>query len=240
VFKDRPLSPHKSVAFKKAKTDLSHQMETRKTSKAKADADKRLIERLYQIQLAEDLAQEREAYLKEKQNSKQKLKQTYEYQMRTRLSELPASYGDVEVFGKNDVTVEKRQKIRQRNKLYASDQFLTFNRNKSARDKLYKEKVRQDTEMLRRTKTDLDMDTNKRNHYKKTMRKSMESNWLRSNDEKYEREIEAKIGIPERITVQEQLDQYRKCTQCTRRPQNQGQSNIWRETYYTPGARLIV
>lgn len=52
------------------------------------------------------------------------------------------------------MNAEKRQKIRQRNKLYASDQFLTFNRNKSARDKVYKEKVRQETEMLRRTKTE--------------------------------------------------------------------------------------
>ena len=54
VLKDRPLTPHKSVAFKKVKTDLSQQMEIRKTSKAKSDADKRLIERLYQIQLAEE------------------------------------------------------------------------------------------------------------------------------------------------------------------------------------------
>ena len=55
----------------------------------------------------------------------------------------------------------------------------------------------------------LDMDTNKRANYKKTTRKSLEANWLRAADEKYEREIEAKIGIPERITVQEQLDHYR-------------------------------
>ena len=52
--KDRPLTPHKSVGFKKVKTDLTQQMEVRKTSKAKADADRRLIERLYQIQLAEE------------------------------------------------------------------------------------------------------------------------------------------------------------------------------------------
>ena len=60
----------------------------------------------------------------------------------------------VQVFGKNDITAEKREKIRQRNKMYASDQFLTFNRHKSARDKIYKEKIRQETEMLRRTKTE--------------------------------------------------------------------------------------
>ena len=64
------------------------------------------------------------------------------------------SWLEIQVFGKNDITAEKRQKIRQRNKLYASEQFLTFNRNKSAKDQAYKEKVRQETEMLRRTKTE--------------------------------------------------------------------------------------
>ena len=55
------------------------------------------------------------------------------------------------------------------------------------------------------------MDTSKRANYKKSSRKSLEANWFRAADEKYEREIEAKIGIPERITVQEQLDHYRYC-----------------------------
>lgn len=53
------------------------------------------------------------------------------------------------------------------------------------------------------------MDTSKRANYKKNSRKSLEANWFRAADEKYEREIETKIGIPERITVQEQLDHYR-------------------------------
>ena len=62
--------------------------------------------------------------------------------------------GKIKVFGKNDLTAEKRNKIRQRNKMYASDQFVTYNRNKSAKEQALKEKVRQETEMLRRTKTE--------------------------------------------------------------------------------------
>ena len=49
----RPLTPHKSVGFKKVEGELTTQINSIKSSKAKAEADKRLIERLYQIQLAE-------------------------------------------------------------------------------------------------------------------------------------------------------------------------------------------
>lgn len=59
-----------------------------------------------------------------------------------------------QIFGKNDVTSDKRRQIRERNKLYASDQFLTFQRNKTAREREYANRVKDDTEMLRRTKTE--------------------------------------------------------------------------------------
>ena len=46
-------------------------------------------------------------------------------------------------------------------------------------------------------------------NYKRGIRKGLETNWFKAADAKYEREIEEKIGIPEKITVQEQLDHYR-------------------------------
>jgi len=240
VMAGRPLTPHKSVGYEKVNNELTNQINSIKTSRAKCEADKRLIERLYQIQLAEGLAQERENYLRDKERNKQKLNQTYQYQIKNRIPELPKHYSDKEIFGKNDVTSDKRRQIRERNKLYASDQFLTFQRNKTARERDYSNRVKDDTEMLRRTKTDLEADTLKKMTYKRGIRKGLETNWFKANDAKYEREIEAKIGIPEKITVQEQLDHYRKCHQCTRKPQNKGESNIWKESYYTPGARIMV
>ena len=49
----RPLTPHKSVGYEKVNAELTNQINSIKTSRAKSDADKRLIERLYQIKLAE-------------------------------------------------------------------------------------------------------------------------------------------------------------------------------------------
>ena len=53
VMAGRPLTPHKSVGYEKVNAELTNQITSIKTSRAKSDADKRLIERLYQIQLAE-------------------------------------------------------------------------------------------------------------------------------------------------------------------------------------------
>ena len=55
----------------------------------------------------------------------------------------------------------------------------------------------------------LEADTIKKMNYKRGIRKGLETNWFKAADAKYEREIEQKIGIPEKITVQEQLDHYR-------------------------------
>ena len=43
------------------------------------------------------LAQERENYLREKERNKQKLNQTYQYQIKHRIPELPKHYSDNEV-----------------------------------------------------------------------------------------------------------------------------------------------
>ena len=55
----------------------------------------------------------------------------------------------------------------------------------------------------------MEADTLKKMNYKRGIRKGLETNWFKAADAKYEREIEQKIGIPEKITVQEQLDHYR-------------------------------
>ena len=55
----------------------------------------------------------------------------------------------------------------------------------------------------------LDADNLKRGNYKLHVRKSLETQWQRQHQSKRDRDLNEKIGIPEKITVQEQLDQYR-------------------------------
>ena len=53
------------------------------------------------------LAQERENYLREKERNKQKLNQTYQYQIKHRIPELPKHYSDNEVSFYLNHTVKK-------------------------------------------------------------------------------------------------------------------------------------
>ena len=55
----------------------------------------------------------------------------------------------------------------------------------------------------------LDADKLKRANYKLHVRKGLEKNWVVQHQAKRDREVHEKIGIPEKITVQEQLDHYR-------------------------------
>lgn len=240
LLRERPITPHKTVGYKKVEAELKDQIHNITKSKAKQDTDKRLIERLYQIQLAEGLNRERELYLAQKRANAKKINETIQFQISNREPELPKSYNDHEIFGKNDINADKVKNIRERNRLYSSDQFLMYKRNQSAQTQREKDRKLSEELMLKRTKTDLDADTFKRANQKLHVRKSLQSNWLKTHNAKLEREKIEKIGIPEKITVQEQLDQYRRCVQCKKKPQNRGQTNIWKESYYIPGSRIMA
>ena len=72
-------------------------------------------------------------------------------------------------------------------------------------------------------------------------RRTLEDNWTKALEMKKKRELEDKeySMIPGKL-VHEQCDKYRRCGQCKRRVHNCGESNIWRDSRYIPGSRLIV
>ena len=67
------------------------------------------------------IAREREEFWREKQENKNKLHATYQYQMATREPQLPRAYSDGKVFGKHDLNKEKLAKIKERNRTYATE-----------------------------------------------------------------------------------------------------------------------
>jgi len=42
------------------------------------------------------------------------------------------------------------------------------------------------------------------------------------------------------VLVHEQCDQYKRCAQCQRNLNNYGNSNVWKDTRYIPGTRIMV
>ena len=72
-------------------------------------------------------------------------------------------------------------------------------------------------------------------------RTGLETDWAKAVDtkrglEKEERDHTRSPGM----LVHEQCDKYKRCGQCKRKMHNCGESNIWRESRYIPGSRLMV
>jgi hypothetical protein len=61
-------------------------------------------------------------------------------------------------------------------------------------------------------------------------------------DEKCKRDQDERTHIfaSQGVLVHEQCDQYKRCAQCQRHTNNCGTSNIWRDTRYIPGTRIMV
>ena len=72
-------------------------------------------------------------------------------------------------------------------------------------------------------------------------RKHLEDDWCRSVHMKRARDAEDHLAnlCPEGL-VQEQCNKYRRCRRCERRLSNTGTTNLWCETRYIPGSRLMV
>jgi len=72
-------------------------------------------------------------------------------------------------------------------------------------------------------------------------RRSLEESWAACAARKKDLELEERQRAQSPgMLIHEQCDKYHRCKQCGRRPQNCGESNVWSESRYIPGSRLIV
>lgn len=74
------------------------------------------------------------------------------------------------------------------------------------------------------------------------MRRGLETNWRYAVREKRDRDVierEHRMAHDGNL-VHEQCDKYRRCAQCQKDLKNCGESNIWRDTRYTAGTRIVV
>ena len=74
------------------------------------------------------------------------------------------------------------------------------------------------------------------------VRKDLEDEWFNALAEKKLRDKNDREHrmAPDGGLVHEQCDKYKRCAQCQRKTQNVGESNIWNETRYTSGCRVMV
>jgi hypothetical protein len=74
------------------------------------------------------------------------------------------------------------------------------------------------------------------------MRKNLELNWHKADFEKKLRDGEEKGHrlAHDGTLVHEQCDKYKRCAQCKKDVKNCGESNIWADTRYVAGTRLMA
>lgn len=241
IFQKRPLTPPRILKQREYATDLSGQVTVKDTVKQRRKADEEFLERLEQVQLAEDLAAQREQFIRDKQEQQDMYKNALEAQLKFKPLQVPPREPDGEVFGKHDMNNEKMADRRQRAyELFREQQDLVAQKKREAILRRLMEQ-REEEDVLERTKKELMDDRSKRFQRRTFVRKRLEEDWAESSKQKHGREMEERLHqLAPGALLHEQCDKYHRCQQCKRKVNNCGESNIWRESRYIPGSRLMV
>lgn len=241
IFQKRPLTPPRILKQREYATDLSGQVTVKDTVKQRRKADEEFLERLEQVQLAEDLAAQREQFIRDKQEQQDMYKNALEAQLKFKPLQVPPREPDGEVFGKHDMNNEKMADRRQRAyELFREQQDLVAQKKREAILRRLMEQ-REEEDVLERTKKELMDDRSKRFQRRTFVRKRLEDDWAESSKHKHDREMEERLHqLAPGALLHEQCDKYHRCQQCKRKVNNCGESNIWRESRYIPGSRLMV
>lgn len=243
LFQNRPLTPPRYLKQDEYCKDLGSQVVSKYSKLSKLKKEQAFLERLEQVQLAEDLALQREQYLREKKESSDAYRKALDSQVRCKPLPIPALEPDsrAPIFGVYDATDEKLVERKMRaHQLYQEQLEMVAQRKREAilRD-LRSQK--EESNMLERTRRDIILDRALRHQERLNARRSLEESWAsnvaRKRDlDQDERQRAQSPGM----LIHEQCDKYHRCKQCGRRPQNCGESNVWSESRYIPGSRLIV
>ncbi|GFS09239.1 coiled-coil domain-containing protein 81-like [Elysia marginata] len=241
IFNRRPLTPSRLPKQEEYLRDLDTQVDMKEKAKHRKKTDEEFLERLEQVQLAEDLAAQREQYLKDKAEATDTYKKALEAQLRFKPLPMPEREPDNEVFGKNDMTNEKMAERRRRAfNLFQEQQSLVEQRK---RDTILARLADQQKEedVLQRARDDLREERAFKHAVRWDTRRRLENNWQKMSEMKRARELEDRLKcLSPGGLLHEQCDRYNRCRQCKRRVHNCGETNIWSESRYIPGSRIMV
>ncbi|XP_028409900.1 coiled-coil domain-containing protein 81-like [Dendronephthya gigantea] len=243
LFRNRALTPPYSFKQAEYSSQLQKQVEEKNQFALKEKSDQEFQDRLEQVKLAEELAQQREQYLRDKKFDEDHYRDALNAQLQFKSLPLPVAEPDSAepIFGKNDGTPEKfREKRERARKLYHDQLAMVADRKRAA---ILHDITAQseESEMLDKIKKELQLDRAEHFYESLKTRRDLEKSWAENLRRKQEREHEEILRLRSPgVLIQEQCDKYHRCEQCGRRPWNCGESNIWRESRYISGSRLIV
>ncbi|XP_068122871.1 coiled-coil domain-containing protein 81 isoform X2 [Hyperolius riggenbachi] len=243
IFQRRPLTPPAIIKQEQYYQSLTKQMADRRGKEEREKQDQELLSRLEQIQLAEELAAQREKYLMDKNDLMLSYKNALDTQVKLKPSLAPPPETEFAepVFGLNDMTNEKLAERKRRAKEVSKHQLQTATDRKRLAVLNDLVQQRKESDMLLSSKEHLLSDRALQFSKMQRIQKALQEDWTKSAELKRgkEQDEERFIHAGSHLLL-DQFEKYRRCFQCKRRTTNCGESNIWCDTRYIPGSRLMV
>lgn len=243
IFNRRGITPQRFLNQEEYSKELGEQCKIKSDRNKKVKDDQDSMDKSEQRNLAQELAQSRKSFLKQKVSATKSYQHALYMQVKNQPFRFPRAEPDSEgpIFGKSDVTPDKVAEMRKRSKEVLNHQLNSIS-EKKAKNKHEKDSTRaSEIEMLKRARKDLKEDSYNRFQVTNGVRKGLENSWIEQNVEKQKRDAkERKHHMESGLLLLDQCDKYSRCLQCKRCCDNIGTSNVWRESRYIPGSRLMV
>uniref|UniRef100_A0A8C7DS88 Coiled-coil domain containing 81 n=1 Tax=Naja naja TaxID=35670 RepID=A0A8C7DS88_NAJNA len=220
IFEKRPPSSTPHEKQEEYAQLLDKQLETKKARDAKQKQEQDFIDRLQQVQLAEELAAQRAKYLREKLEENQ----TYKTALDTQVNwpaPLPEYVPD---------STERKKRAREYSKYQL--QAVADRKRTAILNQLVDQ--RRATDMIQRK--------GERMERLFQMNLAIQEDWRKSAGLKRQRDYEEKLfqRAGDKLMLLDQCARYRRCYQCKKGLNQFGENNIWTDSKYIPGSRLII
>ncbi|XP_007079055.1 coiled-coil domain-containing protein 81 [Panthera tigris] len=242
LFDKRPLSSEIN-AFKQKEysQSLLKQMDNRREKQIKQRQNRELMDRLEQKHLTEELAAQRDKYIRDKMEDAQCYKRALDAQIKNKSMYMstfePESCEPIFAKDESEMMVQKRKRdqkyMKHQMEMAASQQRRTILQHLVGQ--------KQDLQMLQRTQKEHLADRKAEMERVKRMNQSLLKDWERSAAMKKQRDMEEKAfqRSSNKLFILDQCERYLRCKQCQRSTNNKGRSNVWPLNKYLPGSQFF-
>ncbi|CAL8246456.1 unnamed protein product [Lota lota] len=242
LFAKRPLTAALQGARERGHLEeLRDQLVSQRNRSRQAQQERLLLEKVDQAQLAHEVALQRKQQLLQKQQRVDHYRRALDLQVEHGKATSTQDHQTISTGIGRYETAATANENRERAQKVSQEQLMAATQKR--KEDVSRRRTQQQTEkeMLSRNRKELILDRLTRFEAMKDLRASLEDTWRNSAQLKLRREEEEKSFRRFGGTLLlDQGDQHRRCHQCKRKPGNHGESNIWRESCYTSGSRLMM
>ncbi|XP_051756346.1 coiled-coil domain-containing protein 81-like isoform X2 [Ctenopharyngodon idella] len=244
IFAGRPCTAERLPQQRRFMQELMQEACRRRQMQTQTQQEQQRLDRLHLLQMSEEMALKRSQQLHEKHEMAKTYRKALEEQSEHHSSETaPHTLGSDTrpVFGMMDSNPEALAEQRQRAQKISEELMNTADGRR--RDMLKKRLNEQKREREIIQRDHKEMLEERICHYEKRrqLQAACVENWQHSANMKHQREQE-ELNIRRfgGQTLTDQLGQYERCSRCKRSTSNCGRTNIFRDTNYVSGSRLML